>query len=111
MPAKSAAHASETDTHADATLDELKSLLAEAEKALSSAGDGASEEVTALRGRLRDALAEGRAGARRLYERAKDEAHRADEAIHTHPYVAIGIAAGVGLLAGALISRSCHHAR
>lgn len=108
MPAKSTAH-TEADTHADATLDELKSLLAEAEKALASAGDTATEEVAALRGRLRDALAEGKAGARRVYERAKEQAHRADEAIHTHPYVAIGIAAGVGLLAGALISRGCHN--
>lgn len=108
MSAKSTAR-TDSDTHADATLDELKSLLAEAEKALASAGDTATEEVTALRGRLRDALDEGKAGARRVYERAKAQAHRADEAIHTHPYVAIGIAAGVGLLAGALISRGCHH--
>lgn len=92
----------------DSTLEELKGLLAEAEKALSSANGEASEEFAALRGRLRDALDEGKASARRALDYAKDQAAHADEAIHTHPYAAIGIAAGVGLLAGALITRcSC----
>lgn len=100
--------ASRAAASADSTLDELKGLLAEAEKALSTANGEASEEVVALRGRLRDALDEGKATARRAVEYAKEQAAHADEAIHTHPYIAIGIAAGVGLLAGALITRcSC----
>jgi len=90
---------------ADSTLDELKGLLAEAEKALSSAGGDAAEEFATLRGRLRDALDETKAGARRALDYAKDQATHADEAIHTHPYAAIGIAAGIGLLAGALLTR------
>jgi ElaB/YqjD/DUF883 family membrane-anchored ribosome-binding protein len=109
MPSKSSRSAAASSD--DSTLDELKALLAEAEKALSSAGDGASEEVVNLRGRLRDALAEGRATARHALDYAKEKAHLADEAIHTHPYVAIGIAAGVGVLAGALIARNCSASR
>lgn len=97
--------ASRAAASADSTLDELKGLLAEAEKALSSANGEASEEVDALRGRLRDALDEGKASARRALDYAKEQAAHADEAIHTHPYAAIGIAAGVGLLAGALLTR------
>lgn len=110
MPSKSSRSSSAVASD-DSTLDELKALLAEAEKALSAAGDGASEEVVNLRGRLRDALAEGRATARHALDYAKEKAHLADEAIHTHPYVAIGIAAGVGVLAGALIARNCSASR
>ena len=98
---------SSRSSHDDATLEELKSLLAEAEKALSAAGDQASEEVTALRIRLREALAEGKVKARLAYEYAREQAARADEAVHAHPYVAIGIAAGIGVLAGTLLGRNC----
>lgn len=105
MPSKSSRSAASS---ADSTLDDLKALLAEAEKALSSAGDQASEEVTDLRGRLREALAEGKATARHALDYAKEKAAVADDAIHTHPYIAIGIAAGVGILAGALIARGCN---
>jgi len=90
---------------ADSTLDELKGLLAEAEKALSTANGEASEEIDALRGRLRDALDDTKATARRALGYAKEQVAHADEAIHTHPYVAIGIAAGLGLLVGALVTR------
>lgn len=84
--------------------DELKSLLADVEKALSSAGDTASEEVTALRERLRAALASGSDFTRRAVEAAKDKAQVADEFVHQKPYIAIGIAAGLGLIAGVLVS-------
>ncbi|MBC8009205.1 MAG: DUF883 domain-containing protein [Burkholderiales bacterium] len=105
MSSKSSARSAASS--ADSTLDDLKALLAEAETALSSVGDHASEEVTSLRGRLREALAEGKLTARHALEYAKEKGAVADEAIHTHPYIAIGIAAGVGLLAGALIARGC----
>ena len=101
---------SRTSSHDEATLDELKMLLAEAEKALSSAGDQASEEIVNLRARLREALTEGKAKARKAYEYAKEQAAYADEAIHAHPYMAIGVAAGVGVLAGVLLGRNCRTA-
>lgn len=90
---------------ADSTLDELKALLAEAESALASAADHPAEEIQALRARLRDALAEGKATARHAVELAREQASRADEAVRAHPYAAIGIAAGVGLVAGLVLGR------
>lgn len=100
MPAKSS-------SSSDSTLDELKSLLAEAETALSSVGDQAGEEVSHLRDRLRHALDDGKVGARRAYALAKKQAARADEIVHAHPYAALGIGVGVGLLIGALLMRRC----
>ncbi len=92
---------------ADSTVDELKALLREAESALSHAGDTASDEVQELRERLRDVLADGQATVKNLAAAARRQAAKADETIRANPYQAIGIAAGVGLLAGYLISRSC----
>lgn len=86
----------------ESSVDELKSLLSDAEKALSSAGDSASEEITTLRERLRDALATGAPFARRALDAAKEQAKTADEFVHNKPYVAVGIAAGLGLIAGVL---------
>ncbi len=90
---------------ADSTVDDLKALLREAEHALSQAGDTATDEVQALRERLRDVLADGQATVKNLTAAARRQAARADEAIRENPYQAIGIAAGIGLLAGYLITR------
>lgn len=91
---------------ASSTLDELKSLLAEAEKALASAVERPAEEIKALRGRMRGALKHGRVTARHAAEFAREKVALADDAVRTYPYAALGVAAGVGLLLGLVISRS-----
>ncbi|MBC7365401.1 MAG: DUF883 family protein [Undibacterium sp.] len=96
---------------ADSTIEELRGLLAEAEQALSSAGDAATDEVQALRERLRGVLAEGQATLKNVTAAARRQAARADETIRENPYQAIGIAAAVGLLAGYLVSRNCSDSR
>lgn len=98
---------SSTPNQADATVDELKALLREAELALASAGGQATDEVHALRDRLRDVLANGKETVKNLTASARRQAARADELIQENPYSAIGVAAGVGLIAGYLIARSC----
>lgn len=92
---------------ADATVDELKALIREAEHALSDTGDLASDKIRELRGRFRDALDEGRGRVKDLADQARRQAARADEMIHENPYPAIGIAVGVGVIAGYLIARGC----
>ncbi len=94
----------------DSTIDEIKALLAEAENVIAASGGAASEEIDSLKERLRSALDRSRDTAQKAMQMAKERAAQADEAIQTHPYVAIGIAAGVGLLVGALLSRG-HYSR
>lgn len=93
--------------HAQAATDDLRRLLAEAEKALAATGDSASEEIKHLRERLRDALDDGRAFARHVTTLAREQAARADEFVHERPYVAMGVAAGVGAMIGVLLARRC----
>ncbi len=89
---------------------ELKALLAEAESVLAATGDEAAAGIASLRDRTRAALEKSRETAHRVYDIAKERAAEADKAVHEHPYAAIGVAAAVGLLLGALISRN-HHCR
>ncbi len=44
----------------------------------------------------------------RVEQRAVERAKAADEVIHAHPYRAVGVAVGVGLLMGALAGRRWH---
>lgn len=92
-------------SQAEATADDLRELLHEAELALSDAGVQATDKVTALRERLRTALADGKDTVKHLAASARRQAAKADEMIHENPYAAIGIAAGLGLAVGYLISR------
>ena len=82
--------------------------LAEDARALMAAtADVAGEKVSDARKRLAAALE----GSKELYGRVRDKAVEgakvADEAVHEHPYQAIGIAFGVGALIGYLVSHRC----
>lgn len=103
MPTKNNAT---TTAEAD-SVKELRSLIAEAEKALSAAGEKTGDEVESLGRRMKDALSNGRQVGDRAIKVIREQAVHADEFVHEKPYIALGIAAGLGLLAGALVSRRC----
>lgn len=87
-------------------LDELRSLVAEAEKMMSdNVVTPTSETVSALRERFRVTqarLADLYADTRRHVVAG---AHYTDETIRAHPYPSIAIAIGAGALIGLLIGR------
>ncbi len=91
----------------DVVIDNLRTLIAEAEKILNEKGatEPASEAMVDLRARLEEA----RVKAEHLYQDARRKvvagAKQADEAIRAHPYESLAIALGVGVLLGALIRR------
>ena len=83
-----------------------KDTLAEAARALMAAtADVAGEKVAEARKRLAAALERGKEIYGRAREKAVDCARVTDEAVHEHPYQAIGIAFGVGAIIGYLVSR------
>jgi ElaB/YqjD/DUF883 family membrane-anchored ribosome-binding protein len=88
-------------------LDELRSLVTDAEKMVGeSLGENAHEVVGALRQRYADA--QERLG--EVYQTARKKvsasAKYTDEAIRENPYQSIAVAVGVGLIAGVLLGRS-----
>lgn len=98
-----------TDPHAQSPkdlLDDLHTLVTEAEQVLSDSNSShASETMIALRARLDSAQA--RLG--ELYSTAKQRtfagAKFTDETIRANPYQSLAVVAGVGLLVGILIGR------
>ena len=82
--------------------------LAEDARALMAAtADVAGEKVGEARKRLAAALESGKEMYGHVREKTVESARAADEALHEHPYQAIGIALGVGALIGYLVARRC----
>jgi ElaB/YqjD/DUF883 family membrane-anchored ribosome-binding protein len=97
---------SRTSETPEQLLENLRALLAEAEKTITeSAGDYAGDKLSDLHQRLDDA----RARIEEIYEKTRRRvvagAKRTDEAIRTHPYESLAIALGVGVLLGAVLRR------
>jgi ElaB/YqjD/DUF883 family membrane-anchored ribosome-binding protein len=88
---------------ADDTMAELRALIREAEEALGS--ESTDDQIDELRERLRDAVAQGQSMLGNLSDSVRHQVKRADGAIRENPYQTIGIAAGIGLIAGYLLSR------
>ncbi|MGD0745283.1 MAG: DUF883 family protein [Verrucomicrobiota bacterium] len=85
-----------------------KGTLAEDARALMAAtADVAGEKVSEARKRLAAALERAKDIAGRVREKAVEGAKATDKAVHEHPYQAIGIALGVGVLLGYLVARRC----
>jgi ElaB/YqjD/DUF883 family membrane-anchored ribosome-binding protein len=69
---------------------------------------GGESEKSELRAKLEAAVEKAKAVCERLEEKTVAAAKVTDQAVREHPYQAIGIAFGVGLLVGVLATR-CRH--
>ncbi len=87
----------------------LQQMVDEAEHLLKNAQRTGSEQFNAARDKFESRLRSAKAELSDLEQTALDNARRAaratDHAVHEHPYTAMGIAAGVGLLVGMLVAR------
>ena len=93
----------------DKLVADLKVVVADAEELLRATAAQAGEKVAAARERIQASLATAKVklteAERALLEKTKEAAKATDEFVHEHPWQAVGIAAGAGLLLGILISR------
>jgi len=87
--------------------DDMGTLADDARALMAATADVAGEKVSEARKRLAAALESGKEMCDRVRDKAVESAKAADEAVHEHPYQAIGIALGVGALIGYLASRRC----
>lgn len=74
---------------------------------MSATADVAGEKVTEARKRLAAALERAKELAGNVRDRAVAGAKAADEAVHEHPYQAIAIGIGAGVVLGYLLGRQC----
>ena len=88
---------------------DLKSLVRDSEDLLKATAGDVSEKAKEARARISSALERAKETCEQLQEQtaasARAAAKRADEVIRTHPYESIGVAFGVGLLIGVLVTR------
>lgn len=100
-------------TAVDLTKDQLvrdfKILVADAEALLKATAGQSGEAVAAVRAKVGESLAVAKVKMTEVeqlaLERAKAAATATDEYVHDHPWHAVGVAAGVGLVIGLLIGR------
>ncbi|HYF18447.1 MAG TPA: DUF883 family protein [Ramlibacter sp.] len=88
---------------------DLKVVIADAEELLKLTAGQAGDKAADLRQRIADRLATSRSELARLQAQATSQAREAgkaaDQYVRENPWAAIGVAAGVGLVLGLLISR------
>lgn len=94
-----------TDISTDRLIEDLKAIARNAEELLKSSADEVGEKTCEARARLTAALESAKAACHRLEQNAVAGARATDRAIREHPYQSAGIAFGLGLLIGVLVTR------
>ena len=88
---------------------DLRTVVADAESLLKMTASEAGETASGLRDRLQERMAEAKHRLLTLQtgatEKVKAAGHATDEYVHEHPWHAVAVGAGVGLLVGLLIGR------
>lgn len=85
--------------------DNLKSVTEDAESFVRETTSGLSEKAREARARLTASLASAKAGLSRMNEKAVEGAKATDRVIRANPYQSIGVAFGIGILIGVLVTR------
>lgn len=93
----------EKQTHSEGN--DVGTLAADARALMAATADVACENIGEARKRLAAALESGKEVYGRVREKAVEKAKAVDETIHEHPYQSMGIAFGVGVLIGVLVTR------
>jgi ElaB/YqjD/DUF883 family membrane-anchored ribosome-binding protein len=84
---------------------QLKSVTEDAEHFVRETGQGLSEKAREARARLAASLASAKAGLSKFNEKAVEGAKATDRVIRANPYQSVGVAFGLGILIGVLVTR------
>lgn len=93
----------------DKLAQDLKIVISDAEELLRATASQAGEKVSAAREKIQDSLRHAKVMLAEVEDILIDQgmlaARATDEYVHDHPWRAVGIAAGIGLIIGMLFSR------
>lgn len=88
---------------------DFKVLMSDVEELVKATASQSGDKIAEVRGRIQNAAAELRPRLAQaealLREKAKIAAATTDDYVHDHPWTAMGVSAGVGLIIGLLIGR------
>jgi ElaB/YqjD/DUF883 family membrane-anchored ribosome-binding protein len=88
----------EMDMTTDKLMHDLKAVVGDAEDLLKATANQTGEQIARARARAEESVRNAR-------ERMEDAGEQLDEQVREHPWTAIGIAAGVGMVIGVLLAR------
>ena len=90
-------------------ISDFKVVVADAEALLKASAGQGGEALAAARGRIEQSLKVAKEkmldAEEQLLQKTKAAARATDDYVHDHPWHAVGIAAGIGLVVGMLIGR------
>lgn len=93
----------------DKLVEDLRVLARDAEALLSATAGEADVRIHELRNRLSAAVANARGTCEELQGKAADQIRRGlretDQQVRDHPWEAVGVALGIGLVVGILLGR------
>ncbi|MDZ4201546.1 MAG: DUF883 family protein [Gallionella sp.] len=99
----------ESEVSKEKLMQDLRVVVSDAEELLRATAGQAGDKVAVVRERIQENLAVAKdrlvAAEQAAVAKAKQAAKATDEYVHENPWRAVGIAAGVGLVVGMLISR------
>lgn len=82
----------------DKLMQELRAVVGDAEELLNATAGQTGERIEKIRTRAEESLRVAR-------ERLQDAGHDLNGRVHDNPWSAVGVAAGIGLIAGILLAR------
>jgi ElaB/YqjD/DUF883 family membrane-anchored ribosome-binding protein len=88
-------------------VNDMGTLAEDARALMAATADVAGDKVSEARKRLAAALESGKELYGRVRDKTVEGAKAVDEKVHEHPYQAMGLAFGVGILVGVLVTRRC----
>jgi ElaB/YqjD/DUF883 family membrane-anchored ribosome-binding protein len=95
----------EIEESTERLLQDLKAVVQDGEELLRAGAQELGERGSAAREKLAAALEVAKDTRRRIEERAVETAKATDKLIRANPYQSIGIAFGVGMIFGIIITR------
>jgi ElaB/YqjD/DUF883 family membrane-anchored ribosome-binding protein len=99
----------DTPVNKDKLIEDMRAVIADAEELLKATANQAGEKIFAARERIQDSIHQAKVKIAEaeavLVDKTKQAARATDDYVHEHPWRAVGIAAGAGLVVGLLIGR------
>ena len=94
-----------SEINTDRLVSDLKTVTKDAEELLKTVSGEEGNGSNDIRMRLSSAIESAKATYSRLQEKAVAGAKATDKVIREHPYESLGVAFGLGLLVGVLVTR------
>jgi len=84
---------------------DLRAVIGDAEELLKATAGQSGERIEKVRARAEESVRVAREGLQAAGEDVRDAARELNGRVHDNPWTAVGIAAGVGVIAGLILAR------